>query len=173
MSHHINSKNIMNKTNCFPLITAVGSLIAFLTPAFAEVAASNHQGRTGSWPRSDHDGHDQNRSHGCPPTTGTNFWSLGGNSGTSAGTNFLGTTDDQPLEFKVNGERALRLEPNAEGAPNVIGGSSANYAAPGIVGAVVAGGGASDFTNHFNGVVLGRLTNSVFADFCTNCTKNE
>src|SRR5947207_2812782 len=35
-------------------------------------------------------------------------WSLTGNSGTTAGTNFLGTTDNQPLELKVNGLRAFR-----------------------------------------------------------------
>src|SRR5262249_10813567 len=35
------------------------------------------------------------------------FWKTGGNAGTTAGTNFLGTTDNQALEFKVNGQRAL------------------------------------------------------------------
>jgi len=38
-------------------------------------------------------------------------WELTGNAGTTAGTNFLGTTDAKALEFKVNGTRALRLEP--------------------------------------------------------------
>jgi hypothetical protein len=38
------------------------------------------------------------------------FWQLGGNAGTTPGVNFLGTTDDQPLELRVNGARALRLE---------------------------------------------------------------
>lgn len=38
-------------------------------------------------------------------------WSLTGNAGTAAGTNFLGTTDNQALEVKVNNARALRLEP--------------------------------------------------------------
>jgi hypothetical protein len=33
----------------------------------------------------------------------SNFWSLVGNDGTTAGTNFLGTTDDQDLVFKRNG----------------------------------------------------------------------
>jgi hypothetical protein len=32
--------------------------------------------------------------------TPAGFWQLGGNAGTSAGTNFLGTTDGQPLELK-------------------------------------------------------------------------
>jgi hypothetical protein len=54
------------------------------------------------------------------------FWRTGGNAGTTAGTHFLGTTDNQALELKVNNRRALRLEyaTNAFGdpRPNVIGG---------------------------------------------------
>ena len=45
------------------------------------------------------------------------YWKLSGNASTTPGTNFLGTTDNQALEFKVNGARVLRLEPNAEPAP--------------------------------------------------------
>jgi hypothetical protein len=33
-------------------------------------------------------------------------WGLTGNSGTTAGTNFVGTTDGQPLVIKVNNSRA-------------------------------------------------------------------
>src|SRR5262249_27154190 len=42
--------------------------------------------------------------------TASNFWKLGGNAGTIAGPNFLGTTDNQALELKVNNQRALRLD---------------------------------------------------------------
>jgi len=48
----------------------------------------------------------------------------------------------QPLELKVNGERALRLEPTTD-SPNIIGGFGGNYAAPGAVGATIAGGGSA------------------------------
>jgi hypothetical protein len=69
--------------------------------------------------------------------TGTNFglntnytdslyWKRGGNAGTTAGTNFVGTTDSQPLEFKVSNTRALRLELKSVGLPNVIGGAPNN-----------------------------------------------
>ncbi|MRR52683.1 MAG: hypothetical protein EG825_17570, partial [Rhodocyclaceae bacterium] len=68
-----------------------------------------------------------------------NAWSLGGNGGTTPNVNFLGTTDNQPLEFKVNGRRALRLEPTATGAPNVIAGDASNVVAPGTAGGTVAG----------------------------------
>lgn len=82
----------------------------------------------------------------------TNFWQLGGNAGTVAGTHFLGTADNQPLELKVNGQRALRLIPNAT-SPNVVGGFSGNAAvaggAPGfvVVGGTVGGGGAAGAVN--------------------------
>jgi trimeric autotransporter adhesin len=74
--------------------------------------------------------------------TGTgSFWSLTGNAGTTPAWNFLGTSDNQALELRVNGSRALRLEPNAT-SPNVIGGSSANDAIQGVAGAAICGGGA-------------------------------
>ena len=69
------------------------------------------------------------------------FWKLGGNAGTTPGTNFLGTTDNQALELKVNGQRALRIEPNAT-SPNVIGGSPGNAVLAPSFGASVSGGGA-------------------------------
>ncbi|HEV2434433.1 MAG TPA: tail fiber domain-containing protein [Verrucomicrobiae bacterium] len=77
----------------------------------------------------------------------TDVWHAGGNFGTTAGADFVGTTDNQPLEFHVNNLRALRLEPTtntsfASGAVNVIGGSSANIVVPGVLGATIAGGGA-------------------------------
>ena len=74
------------------------------------------------------------------------LWAVAGNSGTTAGTHFLGTTDNQALELRVNGTRVLRLEPNAS-SPNVIGGYFGNSVAAGLSGAVVAGGGNSSGPN--------------------------
>ena len=71
-------------------------------------------------------------------------WLLTGNSLSLPG-QFLGTTNNQALELKVNGQRALRLEPNAT-SPNVIGGFSGN-AAPGAHGSTIAGGGFSGSGN--------------------------
>src|SRR5579871_5991491 len=54
---------------------------------------------------------------------GGSSWSLAGNSGTSPTSgNFVGTTDNNPLELHVNLQTGLRLEPNPGGV-NVIGGS--------------------------------------------------
>ena len=108
---------------------------------------------------------------------GTTFWQAGGNSGTTAGLNFLGTADNQPLEIKANATRALRFEPNTNGAPNVIGGSPVNFVDSGVVGATIAGGGAvnGNFflgagSNHVAaifGTIGGGRMNSVWADHAT------
>jgi hypothetical protein len=93
-------------------------------------------------------------------------WSLGGNPGTTPGTNYLGTSDNQPLELHVNGMRALRFEPTANDAGhsnivNVIGGSPANYVSNSVVGATIAGGGAANYIGYLSS------SNSVAADFGT------
>jgi hypothetical protein len=80
------------------------------------------------------------------PGTGVAGWKLGGNAGTNPGTDFLGTTDGQPLELRVDGRRALRLEtgPDPEGeTPNLIGGSVGNAAEFSASGATIGGGGGT------------------------------
>jgi hypothetical protein len=61
-------------------------------------------------------------------SVGAPSWSLSGNSGTTPGTHFLGTTDDVALELHVYGARALKLEPNTY-SPNVVAGSGSNSVA--------------------------------------------
>lgn len=104
------------------------------------------------------------------------FWKLGGNGGTSAGLNFVGTTDNQPLEMRVQGRRALRLEPATNAnpfyafSPNVIGGYEGNSIAPGVIGATIAGGGrfeaggSGDLSHHItahHGTIGGGDRNTV------------
>jgi hypothetical protein len=84
-------------------------------------------------------------------------WSLTGNAGTTPGTNFLGTTDNQRLEIKVNNDRVFRLEPTL-GSPNVIGGAVENNVTAGVEGATIGGGGESGLPNRVtdtNGTVGG------------------
>jgi trimeric autotransporter adhesin len=91
--------------------------------------------------------------------TSSNFWQLGGNN-VAAG-RFLGSTNNQPLELRVNNQRVMQFAyaSNAVSgySPNLIGGHAANYAGGGVVGATIAGGG--------NTGVFG--TNAVLADFGT------
>jgi hypothetical protein len=79
-------------------------------------------------------------------TPAASAWLLQGNAGTDPATNFLGTTDDAALDFRVHDARALRLEPNAT-SPNVIGGFSGNAVTAGALGATIGGGGSSFLTN--------------------------
>jgi len=90
----------------------------------------------------------------------TNFWQLGGNS--VAPGQFLGSTNNQPVELWVNNGRALRLESGStgNGAPNVIGGSPTNYVSSGVLGATIGGGGATNWGGF-------SYPNSVAADFGT------
>jgi len=71
----------------------------------------------------------------------TGFWKTLGNAGTGSSA-FVGTTDNVPLQLKVNNLRAMRYEPGDGSAPNVIGGASTNSATSGIGGATIAGGGS-------------------------------
>ena len=100
------------------------------------------------------------------PPGSADAWSRVGSAGTTAGVNFLGTTDNQPLEVKVNNARVLRIEPNAT-SPNMIGGWQGNLVSPGVFGASIGGGGAGIFaelgssnvvSDHF-GVVAGGAYN--------------
>ena len=86
------------------------------------------------------------------PPGSADAWSLTGNTGTDSSVNFIGTTDNQPLEFKVNGRRALRLEPTTDvdhsNSVNVIGGSPLNFIRrPEAYGATIAGGGGNSSSN--------------------------
>lgn len=77
-------------------------------------------------------------------TIGSSSWGLAGNTGTTAGTHFVGTTDHQPFEIKVNNLRALRIEPGTNGQfVNIIAGSPANSVNGGVTGVTIAGGGAN------------------------------
>lgn len=102
-------------------------------------------------------------------------WLVGGNRGTLPGTQFLGTTDAQPLDIRVNNARALRIEPNTNGAPNWIAGAPVNYVDPEVIGATIAGGGSvsPDFFGGSNqvfgtfGTIGGGSANSVFSPYST------
>src|SRR4051794_23745323 len=84
----------------------------------------------------------------------TDFWGLTGTPGTDPATNFLGTTDNQPLVIRVDGMQVMLYQPTA-GTPNVVGGIAENHADPGVVGATIGGGGRHDPACDCPNVVLG------------------
>ncbi len=81
------------------------------------------------------------------------FWQLGGNN-VFAG-QFLGSTNKQSLELRAGNQRGLLITTNYSDSPNLVGGSPANLVDAGVRGAVIAGGGTTNYllaasSNHIN-----------------------
>jgi trimeric autotransporter adhesin len=87
-------------------------------------------------------------------------WHTGGNAGTTPASQFVGTTDNQPLNFRVNNQRVMSLIPTTN-SPNVMAGHPGNYIAPGVYGATIGGGGTPSYPGGSG------LTNRVLANFAT------
>jgi hypothetical protein len=109
----------------------------------------------------------------------SNTWGLHGNFGigctASPCARFLGTEDGSSLEFRVNDQRALRIEPQVDPgtgsfAPNMIGGFSGNVANGTAVGATIGGGGEANsvntVSNHFT-TIAGGNDNTATGDAAT------
>jgi hypothetical protein len=113
-------------------------------------------------------------------STSATGWALLGNSATTPGVNFLGTTDGEPLELWVNSTRGLRLEYSGSFNPitkqsttsvNLIGGYPGNQVFNSAGGATISGGGynasgilGGDFPNVVGGgfgSIGGGASNSV------------
>jgi hypothetical protein len=94
------------------------------------------------------------------------YWRTSGNSETTAGIHFLGTTDDEPLEIKVNNQRVMRFEPNSSNLPNIIGGDPANSVTSGSSG-VVIGGGKNHSVDGDWAVIGGGYDNEILHDLAT------
>lgn len=81
------------------------------------------------------------------PAGSADAWGRLGNAGTTPASNFLGTTDAQPLVLRTHNAAVLRLEPSSllqGGVPitmNKIAGASSNGAHSGVRGATIGGGG--------------------------------
>jgi hypothetical protein len=71
----------------------------------------------------------------------TAVWGLAGNTGTNPATQFIGTTDSQPLVIRVNGAPGFRIEPANFNEHNIVGGSALNVVDAGVFGGTIAGGG--------------------------------
>ena len=87
-------------------------------------------------------------------TFSNTFWKADGNAGTSAGTHFLGTTDNEPLEIQVNNQQALRFEYQTIG-PRIIGG---NFSDAGGAASTVGGGYNNTAATNYATVAGGRFS---------------
>jgi hypothetical protein len=89
-------------------------------------------------------------------------WSLEGNAGITP-SQFIGTTDQSTLQFRVDNATALRIEqhypaadPSGSGVPNIVAGGAANQLGGNNIGVVIAGGGSADWSlGGANGAVIG------------------
>ncbi len=70
-------------------------------------------------------------------------WDIEGNAGTSPATNFIGTTDNQPLVLRANNKPALRIFPHSN-SPNLDAGADGNSVGSTYLGQIVAGGGSAE-----------------------------
>lgn len=101
------------------------------------------------------------------PAGSADAWSRAGNAGTNPVTDFIGTTDNQPLQLRAFNNRVGRFEPRGTvsswgDAPSVTLGSSANEASN--IGATVGGGGA---TRTLLGDIDPALKNAAQGNFST------
>jgi hypothetical protein len=95
---------------------------------------------------------------------GGSGWSLTGNAGTTPGVNFLGTTDDEPLELWVDGMQVFTLEP-AGGQPNVIGGLGSSES--GSTSTTIDGGSYNTAVAASYGTISGGYENAVTNSYST------
>lgn len=104
----------------------------------------------------------------------TSGWSLTGNSGTSAGTNFIGTTDKQPLVFKINGVQCGRIDKQGIIAVDTLpasiymGCKSGAAITTGSGNAIFGYLGAEYMTSGYNNTAIGDEA----LRYCVDCSTN-
>ncbi len=98
---------------------------------------------------------------------GSAGWGLTGNAGTTPGTNFIGTTDNKLLEFKVNNLTSMKIIPKnvfGDTTPNIIFGGSSNTISFDIVGALIGAGKNNSINSNSsesNIIISGGYNNSI------------
>ncbi|MGE3800630.1 MAG: tail fiber domain-containing protein [Candidatus Kapaibacterium sp.] len=85
---------------------------------------------------------------------GGDIWLTNGNTGTNPALDFIGTTDNQRLVFRVNNAIAMRYIPDAVG-PTIIGGHSLNFVGTTSSASVIGGGVNNRIENNNTHAVLG------------------
>jgi hypothetical protein len=96
-------------------------------------------------------------------TFSTTFWKTDGNAGTAAGTHFLGTTDNRPLELRAGGRPVLRLEGQATGYRLIAGTSNAVHTTS--TNSAVLGGRENGIgANAHESTIVGGRNNIIGAD---------
>jgi trimeric autotransporter adhesin len=89
-------------------------------------------------------------------------WGLTGNTGTTAGTNFIGTTDNQAVIIKSNNVQALSISTSGSSANITAGGNTAISST--YAGSTIAGGASNSITNS-NSFIGSGQSNSVSGQY--------
>ena len=93
--------NLANTASAAPLSAHVSGMLVYNIATTGDVTPGFYYNDGAAW----------NRVSTGAAATGTG-WDLNGNTGTTGGTNFIGTRDNQPLTFRTNNVEKLRLETN-------------------------------------------------------------
>ncbi len=97
------------------------------------------------------------------PPGSADAWSLTGNAGTSPASNFLGTTDSQPLVLRASNQQVLRLEAQPSGT-RIIGGRVNSIDASSTNSAILSGRENSIAQAAHETVIVGGVDNIVARD---------
>lgn len=102
-----------------------------------------------------------------PLTADSDYWALTGNSGTTYGSNYLGTTDNVSVTVKVSNTIALRLSPGVDGTddgneatPNLIGSNDTNSIVE-SEGSGIGGGSKNSIQSNDFSVISGGCCNHI------------
>jgi len=91
---------LTNATSPAPLSAHVPGMVVYNTATVADVVPGFYFNDGGDWVRVD---------AAIPPS---DDWTTGGNAGTVPGTQFIGTTDNQPLRFRTNNSDRIEITNN-------------------------------------------------------------
>ena len=97
------------------------------------------------------------------PALASLYWQIGGNAGVAAN-RYIGTTDYQPIELRVNDSPAVRIVPTTPNWPNLVNGAFNNYIESDVTAASVGGGRANGISNVSGASWIGGGSTNVIQD---------
>ena len=138
---------LSDTTNSSPLSTDVAGMLVYNTATAGNVTPGFYVNDGTDWVRL-----------GSSSSTG---WSLTGNTGTTAGTNFIGTTDTQNLIIKTDNIERLRIDTDGHiRATTTVGGNTPSYSWQGDVDTGMRRNGSDDMSLMAGDTGLVRLVES-------------
>jgi len=138
---------LSNTSSPSPLSTDVAGMVVYNTATAGNVTPGFYYNNGADWIRL-----------GSTSSTG---WSLTGNAGTTAGTNFIGTTDTQDLIIKTDNVERVRIDTDGHiRATTTVGGNTPSYSWQGDVDTGMRRNGSDDMSLMAGDTGLLRLVES-------------